>query len=140
MSNRLIIAALGVTTVLCGMLSFSGINMAQVSVFKPSPQNDTEVLIEGWSAAELDRILRAFAKDYADRIPPPPAFRTEHVRGEVLRILFPNDIEPDLLSFLVNYLQYPTGYDLSKHAITALGRVTVTEAFQATLSRYTGQK
>jgi hypothetical protein len=130
-----IILTLGVT-----MLALSKSSRTQMPTLERNPHSDTEVLVEGWSAAELERILAAFTKDYADGIPPPITFRVKPEHEGVFRIVFPSDIEPRVLSFLVNYLQYPEGYDLAHRAITVLARVTVTAAFPQELSKYVGKK
>lgn len=49
--------------------------------------------------------------------------------ANVLTVTFPNDIEPKLLFFLVNYIQYPNGFDLGRRTIGAMAHVILTPAF-----------
>ena len=99
-----------------------------MSPFTPNPSNDTVVICKGWGDAELTKILADLARMYEGRLPAAQPFGVEHQRDQV-RIRFPSDVEPTLLSFLVNYLQYPKGFDLPSHHILVVGIVTLTTAF-----------
>jgi hypothetical protein len=46
-------------------------------------------------------------------------------------ITFPKDIQPKILYFLVNYLQYPREFDLKNRSIAVVARVVLTPAFGA---------
>jgi len=112
---------------------------AAASPFTPNPSNDTVVICKGWDEAELTKILADFARMYGGRLPAAQPFRVERQRDQ-LRIRFPNDIEPTLLSFLVNYLQYPKDFDLPSHHVLVVGIVTLTTAFPIPREDYVGKK
>src|SRR5580704_13491238 len=61
----------------------------------------------GWDRGELDRIVADFLRSYG--VPESSALRIEAKSDRALAITFPNDIEPKLLLFLINYVQYPRG-------------------------------
>ncbi len=84
--------------------------------------------------------MAAFSKSYRDQLEPQFAFHTETMEGGAIRISFPNDIPPLQLSFLVNYLEYPTGFDLSSHSIAVLGRATLTDAYPIPRPELRGKK
>jgi hypothetical protein len=113
---------------------------AKELAYTPNPANDTEIICVGWDAAELGKILEDFTRSYAGRLGASPAFRTERLRATEYRITFPNDIPPTLLSFLVNYLQYPKGLDLTTHQVAVVAHVTLTPAFPIPREGYVGQK
>ena len=112
---------------------------AAIAPFTPNPSNDTVVICKGWDEVELTKILADFARMYKEQLPVAQPFRVEHQRGE-FRIRFPADIEPTLLSCLVNYLQYPKGFDLPSHHILVVGIVTLTTAFPLPREDYVGKK
>jgi len=113
---------------------------AKEQAYTPNPANDTEIICAGWDAAELGKILEDFTRTYADRLGASARFRTERLSNKEYRITFPNDIAPTLLSFLVNYLQYPKGFDLATHQIAVVAHVTLTSAFPTPREGYVGQK
>jgi hypothetical protein len=114
-------------------------NRVRVTAFTPNPTNDTVVICKGWDEAELKKILTDFARMYELRLPADQQFRIEHQRGQ-FQIRFPNDIEPMLLSTLVNYLQYPRDFDLASHQILVVGIVTLTTSFPIPSEDYVGKK
>jgi hypothetical protein len=103
-------------------------HVATASVFIPNPANDTVVICRGWDELELTTILGDFARSYHGRLPSSQPFSVERERDQ-FRIHFPGDIAPPMLSFLVNYLQYPKNFDLTNRHIAAVGIVTLTKAF-----------
>lgn len=107
--------------------------------FTPNPASDTYVNCRGWSQAELKKILADFRSVYEGRLGPSGNFKTQRVSADEFRITFPNDIPPTLLSFLVNYLQYPRDFDLSTHNIAVLAVVKLTAAFPVPSAAYVGQ-
>ena len=91
--------------------------------------SDRALLVSGWSAEDLTKILDDFASKYKEAL---PNFR--HVvlsDGKTLRVSLPNDLSPDLLSFLVNYVHYPEDFDLKHKKIVAVGVATLTQEFDA---------
>jgi hypothetical protein len=113
---------------------------AKEQSYTPNPANDTEIICAGWDAAELGKILEDFTQSYADRLGASAPFRTERLSPNEYRIAFPNDIPPTLLSFLVNYVQYPKGFDLATHQIAVVAHVTLTASFPTPREGYVGQR
>jgi hypothetical protein len=113
---------------------------AKELAYAPNPANDAEIICAGWNAAELGKILEAFTRTYAGRLGASAPFRTERLSATEYRISFPNDIPPTLLSFLVNYLQYPKGLDSATHQVAVVAHVTLTPAFPIPRQGYVGQK
>ena len=91
--------------------------------------SDRALLVSGWSAEELGKILGDFESKYKDAL---PRFRRVVLSdGKTLRVSLPNDFPPDLLSFLVNYIHYPENWELKNRKIAAVGMATVTQDFDA---------
>lgn len=97
------------------------------SAFLPNPANDTSVSVRGWSQSDLLQILCDFRGLY-DLSKHSDWTITETSHGD-LTVAFPSDIQPKLLLFLVNYIQYPKNFDLTHRSIGVVGRVTLTAAF-----------
>ena len=108
-------------------------------VWVPNPANDTVVVCRGWDETELSEILADFIRMYRDRLPSEHPFSIGH-EGDQFRIRFPGDIPPTMLSFLINYLEYPKDFDLTKRDIVVVGLVTLTDAFPLPSSDYAGRK
>jgi hypothetical protein len=92
------------------------------------PANDKSISVSGYSEPELQQIRQQFVLQYSmsDRF----VFTRLSGRNDRWRITFPDDLTPEQLFFLVNYLNYPEGIPLDQRAIGVLGRCTVTPAFQ----------
>ncbi|HWW03521.1 MAG TPA: hypothetical protein VNZ64_27710 [Candidatus Acidoferrum sp.] len=116
----------------------SGGRRARVA-FKPDPANDKEVLVQGWTEAELKEILKKFQTKYADRLGS-NFLATMQTEPKHVRLRFPNDMPPEEFGFLVNYLQYPEDFDLASRDIVALGRVTLGRDFNLPDEKLAGQK
>jgi hypothetical protein len=95
----------------------------------PIAMSDKELLVRGWSNAELRQILGDFQRLSGDRLP--SNFSTEIHTGDgaVLRVTFPADIPSMDFCFLVNYVQYPKGFDLQSRTILVAGRATISSDF-----------
>ena len=91
--------------------------------------SDKELLVRGWSGAELKQILGDFQRLSGGRLP--SNFSTEIHTGDgaVLRVTFPADIPAMDFCFLVNYVQYPKGFDLPSRTILVGGRATISADF-----------
>ena len=97
--------------------------------FVPDPNNDKALLVQGCSADELKKILADFARMYQEDSPDfKYLMRNE---GGFQRVAFPSDLKPRLLSFLVNYVKYPIGFDLSGRNVLSVGIATVKPDFGA---------
>jgi hypothetical protein len=121
------------------MLIRKPLYVATGSLFIPNAANDTVVICRGWDEAELTKILADFARSYKNRLPTAQPFSVEH-DADQFRIRFPSDIAPPLLSFLVNYLQYPKGFDVTNRQIAVVGIVKLTSAFQLPRDDYVGKQ
>jgi hypothetical protein len=91
--------------------------------------SDKELLVRGWSDTELRQIIGDFQQTYRVRLP--TSFSTEvHAgNGGTLRVTFPADIAPEFFCWLVNYVQYPKGFDLKSRTILVAGRATMSSDF-----------
>lgn len=75
-------------------------------------ENDKLVLVDNIAESDMERVLDDFCKMYnKDRIR--VRARLFKARTSVACITFPCDIDLELLCFLVNHINYPTGFDRS---------------------------
>lgn len=115
---------------------------AQVSVpeVKPDPRNDKVIVVEGWNDAEIRKVISDFIRTYEDE--GYPAYTIEpHKQSENLyRLSFPQDIHPQLFTFLVNYIAYPFDLDLTNRFIIVAGQTTLSPAFEGVGASLAGQK
>jgi len=111
---------------------------AMVSAFVADPANRTSVSVRGWSGGELHQILSDFRRAYD--LPQHSDWTvTDTPNGDHL-ITFPSDIQPKLLFFLVNYIQYPKNFDLTQRSIGVLCHTTLTSAFGVPDASLVGKK
>lgn len=78
----------------------------------------------GWTATELDSILSEFAKNYS--LPADSLHVAEGPSG-TRTIEATRPLAWSRVLFLVNYLQYPRGFELAGREIGAIARVTLSE-------------
>jgi hypothetical protein len=107
-----------------------------VQPFVANPNNDKALVVSGWSIDELQKILSQFKAKYEIR-------NRKHLirsEGDRLRVVFPEDLEPGLFSFLVNYVQYPEGFDLRRRSITSAGTATLSLDFGLPSAALNGKK
>ena len=112
---------------------------ASVAPFTPNPENDKLILVKGWNEDELRTILDDFVEeDRSDSLP----YKIEiHERHESLfNLAFPQDIHPMVFGFLVNYLAYPTNFDLSGRSIVVAGKTTLNLDFKGIPQTFVGEK
>ena len=90
---------------------------------------DKSLLVRGWKDTELRKIIGDFQLMYRSRLP--QDFSTEVRPGDdgVLRVTFPADIKPEFFCWLINYFQYPKGFDLTARKIVVAGQATVGSDF-----------
>ncbi len=96
------------------------------SAFVPDPNNRTSVTVRGWKRQELDKMLSYLRETY--EVPMSTPWVVTARSDDVFVITFPNDIFPQLLYFVVNYLQYPKEFDLKNRTIGVVGRIVLTTA------------
>jgi hypothetical protein len=90
---------------------------------------DKELLVRGWSDTELRQIIVDFQQIYHGRLP--ASFSTDIRAGDgsTLRVTFPADIAPEFFCWLINYVQYPKGFDLKTRTILVAGKATISSDF-----------
>lgn len=96
------------------------------AAFVPDPANDSVVVVRGWSESELNRILGYFLLAYDLRT---DAAQVSAETDGRIKLTFPRDIEPGILYFMVNYIQYPKKFDFKRRSIGVVGRVVLNQAF-----------
>ena len=79
----------------------------------PIAMSDKELLVRGWSDSELRQILGDFQRLSGDRLPSTYSTEIHSTDGAALRVTFPADIPSMDFCFIVNYVQYPNGFDLN---------------------------
>ena len=117
-----------------------GPDLAEILNFVPDAENDKVVLVQGWSDAEIRKILSDFHEQYkSDRLPP---FTIEHhkLSETSYRVTFPRDIHPRLFMFLVNYLAYPFDFELMNRSIIIGGKSTLSSDFEGIDPQLVGKK
>lgn len=133
-----ILALIAVVRLVLSVNKGAAQDRAMTAEFIANPQNDTTVYVRGWTRSELDQILSDFDGIYD--LPKPGDWTvTDGPHGDLV-IAFPSDIQPKLLLFLVNYIQYPEKFDLKHRTIGVLCRVTLTSAFGLPAASLVGQK
>ena len=95
----------------------------------PIAMSDKELLVRGWSDSELRQILADFQRLSGDRLPSTFSTEIHSTDGAALRVTFPADIPSMDFCFIVNYVQYPKGFDLNSRPILVAGRATITSEF-----------
>jgi hypothetical protein len=91
--------------------------------------NVKKLLVRGWSGTEFRQIIGDFQQMYRDRLP--QNFTTEVHTSDagVFRVTFPADIVPRFFRWLINYIQYPTDFDLKSRTILVAGKATMSSDF-----------
>lgn len=97
--------------------------------FAANRANDKVLVAGGWSGDELKKIIGDFAQLYQDQLPRDFSFEVG-AKGAVQAAVFPRDLSPWMFIYLVNYAQYPKGFDLAGRAVLALGITTLSPDFE----------
>lgn len=90
------------------------------------PGDQARVIVSGWSEPELSKIISDFARKYGWTSSSLPMRR---ISDSAYEVSFPNGVAADDLIFLVNYFQYPEGFDLKKRLITSVGLIRLGPPF-----------
>jgi hypothetical protein len=109
------------------------------TVFEPSSDNDKTICVDGWNEEQLRLILEGFS---AERDPDAGDYEIElqlQARGDFL-LVFPQDIHPCEFAALINYLHYPIESIMPEQAITVVGRMTLSTAFDGIPQSLVGQQ
>jgi hypothetical protein len=98
--------------------------------FAPDAHNDKSIMVTGWSEVELRQVILDFeeAYDWSDY----PVHPIEVHTGEsgAYRLTFPQDIHPEMLPALVNYLAYPHEMNPLGRTIQVVATTTLAEGFE----------
>jgi hypothetical protein len=99
-----------------------------LSPFTPDPNNDKAILIQGWTEDELHQILNDFVDEDLSAF---AAFRIEIQKrlDNSFALRFPEDVHPAEFLSLINYLAYPTDFDLAGRSIIVAGKTTLNSDF-----------
>jgi hypothetical protein len=110
-----------------------------LSAFTPDPNNDKEILIQGWSEEELRRILDDFVEQDLTAF---AAFRIEIEKRleNSFVLIFPEDIHPAEFVSLINYLAYPIHLEAAGRAIVVTGKTTLNSDFDGLPKSLSGKK
>ncbi len=98
--------------------------------------DDFTLRSQGWSSAELAKILSDFAVMYEL---PADTFRAAKLESGAFEIEAVQPITSDELLYLINYLNYPKGFDLTDRQLTVAAKITPSEAMWAP-SELTGRQ
>ena len=140
-SSKIAVGIVGAALVLVVLfqnrrLFYSCAGQPPVQPFVANPKNDKALVVHGWGIDELQKILGQFKTKYEIQ-------NAKHLirsEGDKLQVVFPEDLKPDLFCFLVNYVQYPEGFDLKHRSITSAGTATLSLDFGLPSTTLVGKK
>jgi hypothetical protein len=95
----------------------------------PIAMGDKVLLVQGWNDVELRQILGDFQSLSGNRLPSTFSSEIHTGDGTILRVTFPADIPSMDFCFLVNYAQYPKGFDLKSRKILVAGKANISSEF-----------
>jgi hypothetical protein len=98
------------------------------------------IIINGWNKSEVTKILSDFQSMYGGRFHKNFSIQSTEISSNQFHIQFPNDLEPLLFHFIINYAKYPKGLDLSGRSILVLGKATLDNQFNLLEPSLVGQK
>ena len=93
--------------------------------FVPDLANRKEVRARGWTSQDFSKILIDFRKIYDDYLDDEIAVKIDFLKEGALRITFPQDLPDKLFPFLINYAQYPKGFEPKADEPLVVGKATV---------------
>lgn len=91
---------------------------ARKSTGQPIPGGRAKVVVRGWSPSEARTILDDFAKVYELE---PANFRLSAASDGGLIVELPKGLPDDRFLYLVNYLNYPDNFDLTRRKLAICG-------------------
>lgn len=91
--------------------------------------NDKVLVVSGWNAEEMRKVVSDFTRLYGDQLPPNFDFEIA-TSGDAQRVTFPHDMPPWMFLYLVNYTHYPKAPDLAGHEIHVAGITTLSPDFE----------
>lgn len=139
MQNSMIALAIVVALILIGYLLISrAFTVVKVPLLTSSVRPghvDAEILSSGWTAGELNKIFVDFSGAYLSQnqsgaAASPIALKAgEPDAAGIIRT--PVNLTPEMLYYLVNYMNYPRGFDLKSRSIAVVARASLTPEFAA---------
>jgi hypothetical protein len=106
--------------------------------FAPDVNNDKVIRVDGWSEEQLRAIINGFM---AARDSGTPDYDIEILQrpNGGHELTFPQDIHPSEFAALVNYLRSPREFGIPEHAMTVVGQMTLSAAFDGIPESLIGQ-
>lgn len=96
----------------------------------PDLNNRKEVRVRGWSKEDFLRILTDFRKLYDDCLENEIEAKIQSLKDGTLRVTFPQDVPDRLFPSLINYAQYPKGFEPRAGSILVVGKAIMSENFE----------
>lgn len=101
---------------------------------------DKELIVRGWKNAELKQIILDFKEAYRNRLLANFTTEINSQQGGDLRVTFTAEIEMRLFFWLINYIQYPKGFDLKSREILVQGKATINSDFLPSKQSFIGKR
>jgi hypothetical protein len=98
--------------------------------FIPDLNNRKEVRVRGWSSEDFSKILKDFQELEDDFLENEIAAKIDTLKDGTLRVTFPQDLPDQLFPFLINYAQYPKGFEPKADSILVVGKAVISENFK----------
>jgi hypothetical protein len=138
----LVIVLVALVTAACRSFRDRGISLESATIpsFTPTAENDKVILVKGWNESEVRKIIHGFIELYKDAGYPAHKIESNKNSANLYRLTFPQDIHPELFTFLINYLAYPFELDLTDRSIIVVGRSTLSSSFEGIDSSLIGEK
>ena len=108
--------------------------------FTPDPVNDKVIVVKGWNAGEIQKIIDDFIETYKGDGYPTYSIEPQKQEENLFRLTFPKDVHPTLFTFLVNFLAYPFDLDFKNRTVIVAGKTTLSAAFDGVDSSLVGKK
>jgi hypothetical protein len=118
----------------------AGSESAGIPSFTPNPENDKVILVKGWNEAEIHKIIHDFTETYKNDGYPAYTIEPHKQSEDLYRLTFAQDMQPQLFTFLVNYLAYPFDLDLKNRSIIVSGKTTLSSGFEGIDPSLVGKK
>jgi hypothetical protein len=98
--------------------------------FIPDLHNRKEVRVRGWSSDDFSKILKDFRELEDDFLENEIAAKIDTLKDGTLRVTFPQDLPDQIFPFLINYAQYPKGFEPKADSILVVGKAVISENFK----------
>jgi len=107
----------------------------------PDLHNRKELRVRGWSSQDFSKILTDFRKLYDDCCENEIAAKIQTLDDGTLRVTFPQDVPDRLFPSLINYAQYPKGFEPNADSILVVGKAIISGNFEGNSdAKLIGQK